>query len=64
MSLKLSEKDHHTLDEHLNKVLDAYKNDKISQLKARSELAHVISAAAQDNAATMDDVRAFLSRLG
>ena len=61
MSLELSEKDHHTLDEYLNKILDAYKNDEMNQLEARSELAHVISAAAQDNAGTMAHVRAILS---
>lgn len=61
MSLELSEKDHHTLDEYLNKVLDAYKNNEMNQLKARSELAHVIAAAAQDNAAMIAHVRAFLS---
>ena len=62
MRPQLSEEDHHTLDEYLNKVLDAYKNNEMSQLEARCELAHVISAAEKDIAATMAHVQAFLRR--
>ncbi|MDE0242539.1 MAG: hypothetical protein OXQ84_20485 [bacterium] len=47
--LHLSETDHHTLDRYLNAVLDAYRDGKWDQLTARSDLAHVIAAAAKDN---------------
>lgn len=48
--LHLSEADHNTLDLYLNAVLDAYRDGKWDQLTARSDLAHVIAAAAKDNA--------------
>lgn len=47
--LPLSEADHRTLDRYLNAVLDAYRDGKWDQTKARSDLAHVIAAAAKDN---------------
>lgn len=62
MALNLSENDHNILDEYLNAVLDAYKADKINRLEARSDLAHTIAAAAEDEPGTMAYVRAALEK--
>ena len=62
MTLNLSENDHHILDEYLNAVLDAYKAGEIDQLEARSDLAHTIAAAAEDEPGMMAYVRAALKR--
>ncbi|AWZ01282.1 MAG: hypothetical protein NXH87_08155 [Rhodobiaceae bacterium] len=49
MALKLSDADHGAMDVYINTILDAYRDGEISQLKARSDLAHAITAAAIDN---------------
>lgn len=49
MALKLSKKDHSAMDDYINTILDAYKSGEISQLQARADLAHAITAAAIDN---------------
>lgn len=49
MAFKLLERDHRTMDRHLDAVLNAYKDGKITLGQARASLAQVITAAVIDN---------------
>ncbi len=59
MVLELNNPDHKMLNEYLDELLDAYKNGNVDRVKARSEIAQVIAAAAQDKPGTIQQVRAF-----
>ena len=48
--IDLSESDHNLLDEYLNAVLNAYRDGFLDLATARGDLAHLIAAAAKDNA--------------
>lgn len=49
MALNLSTKDHEAMDGYIDAVLNAYREGTITLLQARSDLAHVITAAAIDS---------------
>lgn len=49
MAIDLSDSEHDSMDEFLEFVLNAYKNDEASLNNAVGALAHIIAAAAKDN---------------
>ncbi|MFG1277168.1 hypothetical protein [Xanthobacter autotrophicus] len=50
MTFSLTATQHKEMDRYLARILDAYKSGAISQASAVGEIAHVITAAAIDNA--------------
>lgn len=54
MAIELKKSDHRNLDQMLDAVLQAHKDNKVSLAQAREAIAHVFTAAALDNRAEID----------
>ena len=57
MPITLKYTDHRKLDQMIDSVFKAYANDEVSLAQAREAIAHVVTAAANDNEA---EVRSWL----